>query len=69
MTWKELTDMIGASHRFTGERLLPYRVMQGVFVEQLMRPLMDRGNAIFFVKTVRQQNVDWSLGAALSKLP
>lgn len=34
-----------------------------------MRPLMDRGNAIFFVKTVRQQNVDWSLGAALSKLP
>lgn len=71
--------MIGASHRFTGERLLPYRVMQvgkekkcepkGVFVEQLMRPLVDRGNAIFFVKTVRQQNVDWSLGAALSKLP
>ena len=71
--------MIGSAHRFTSERLLPYRIIQvgkekklemkGVFVDQLLRPLVDRGNAVFFVKTVHKQNVDWSLGAALSKLP
>lgn len=43
--------------------------MKGVFVDQLLRPLVDRGNVIFFEKTVHKQNVDWSLGAALSKLP
>ena len=70
--------MIGSAHRFTSERLLPHRAIQvgeekefeakGILVNLLMRPLVDRGNAVVFVKTVRQQNVDWSLGAALSKL-
>ena len=76
---RELTSLIGSAHRFTGEHLLPYRVLQvgnerkfemkGVFVDQLLRPLVERGNVIFFEKTVHKQNVDWSLGAALSKLP
>lgn len=66
---RSLIDSVGTKHRFTSKSLLPYRLLQGVWIERVLRrvadPLSPLRNRIVFVKNVTNKNVDWSLGAAL----
>ena len=64
-----LEEKIGSSHRFTGRALLPYRLLQGVWIDAILRRVADASsvaaNRVVLVKNVGNTNVDWSLGAAL----
>lgn len=64
-----LEETIGSSHKYTGRALLPYRVLQGVWIDAILRRIADAtsatANRVVLVKNVGNTNVDWSLGAAL----
>lgn len=80
----ELERQIGGKHKYTSNSLLPYRILQvcsrthfkcmmlqGIYIKHVFSKIRGEStipNVITFVKTVNQKNVDWSLGAAVSKL-
>ena len=63
-----LEEKIGSSHKFTGKALLPYRVLQGVWIDAILRRIADAtsatANRVVLVNNVGSTNVDWSLGDA-----